>query len=210
LSAFHPEDSKFQFQRERREGNRQRIMDILSQEGRMSFTELLDQTGLSRPTLAGHLKRMRQNGTIKLEEKHHHYVLSRGSPKPPRYDSATPQASSRDHLLIVSDDEPSLNRFKTALEPKGYAVVTARDGKEAVEKSRGKHYDLTLIDLRLWDMEEIEALVAVKDTDSRMVRADLGNTVLTGSLFLENAIEAFDQSAEDCFLNPLDMNQLLI
>lgn len=175
----------------------------------MSFTELLDQTGLSRPTLAGHLKRMRENGTINLEEKHHHYVLSRGSSKPPTRDSATPPASSRDHLLIVSDDEPSLNRFKTALEPKGYAVVTARDGKEAVEKSRGKHYGLTLIDLRLWDMEEIEALVAVKDTDSRAVRVDLGNIVVARSLFLENAMETFDQSAEDCSLNPLDMNQLV-
>jgi len=52
----------------------------------------------------------------------------------------------------------------TILEEEGYTVDTAKNGREAIKKSKIKFYNLALIDIRLTDMEGTKLLTKVKDT----------------------------------------------
>lgn len=56
--------SRFQNQRETRQKNENKILDALRESGHLTFTELLQRIGLSRPVLSTHLKRMRKEGKI--------------------------------------------------------------------------------------------------------------------------------------------------
>lgn len=52
-------------------------------------------------------------------------------------------------ILIVDDDANMLLLMKYHLEGRGYSVVTAEDGLEALHVARGGHFDLFLLDVML-------------------------------------------------------------
>ena len=59
----------------------------------------------------------------------------------------------RPRILVVDDDESVRKVLAAILEEEGYAVDTAKNGREAIKKSKVKFYNLALIDIRLTDME---------------------------------------------------------
>ena len=56
-------------------------------------------------------------------------------------------AETRKHILVVDDEEDVRNYLSAALEDAGFAVETARDGLEALEKARRNPPDLISLDL---------------------------------------------------------------
>lgn len=56
-------------------------------------------------------------------------------------------AETRKHILVVDDEEDIRSYLKTALEDAGFAVETACDGLEALEKARRNRPDLISLDL---------------------------------------------------------------
>jgi DNA-binding NtrC family response regulator len=55
-------------------------------------------------------------------------------------------------ILVVEDDEAILRVLSIVLRREGYDVTTASTGKEAIEKTTEKPYDLVLTDLNLPDI----------------------------------------------------------
>ena len=55
-------------------------------------------------------------------------------------------------VLVVDDDPNIVKTYKLVLESVGYRVDTARNGVEAIFKSKKVHYDLIIIDMNLPDM----------------------------------------------------------
>jgi len=90
------------------------------------------------------------------------------------------------------------------LEEEGYAVDTAKNGREAIKKSKVKFYNLALIDIRLTDMEGTKLLTKVKDTMPKMRKI-----IITGYPSLQNAIEAVNRGADAYVLKPFDMDKVL-
>ncbi len=67
--------------------------------------------------------------------------------------------------IVVVDDEPSItDAVKRAFRfEKGYEVVAANDGRDAMELIRGKHPDLILLDWRLkGEIQGKDILIFVK------------------------------------------------
>ena len=85
-----------------------------------------------------------------------------------------------------------------------YVVDTAENGKEAIEKSNTKVYNLALIDIRLPDMEGIELLTKLKDTIPKMRKI-----IITGYPKLQNAIDAVNRGADVYILKPFHMGKVL-
>jgi two-component system, cell cycle response regulator DivK len=52
-------------------------------------------------------------------------------------------------VLVVDDEKENLTYVGTLLEDNGYDVVTAGDGKEALEAARDKKPDLVVLDLMM-------------------------------------------------------------
>lgn len=65
-------------------------------------------------------------------------------------------------LLIIDDDETLTEGLKRLLYRNGYAVHTARNGKEALEFLAAEQVDLVITDIFMEEMEGLETLVAVK------------------------------------------------
>jgi DNA-binding NtrC family response regulator len=107
-------------------------------------------------------------------------------------------------ILVVDDDESIRKVLATILEEKGYAVDTAENGKEAIEKSNAKFYNLALIDIRLPDMEGTKLLTAMKETTPKMVKI-----IITGFPSLQNAMEAVNKGADAYILKPFNMDNVL-
>jgi len=110
----------------------------------------------------------------------------------------------RTRILVVDDDESVRKVLATILEEKGYLVDTAENGKEAIEKSKTKIYNLALLDIRLPDMEGTELLTAMKETTPKMIKI-----IMTGYPSLQNAIETVNKGADAYVLKPLNMNDAL-
>ena len=110
----------------------------------------------------------------------------------------------RDRILVVDDNESIRKILAAILEDEGYVVDTAKNGREAIKKSKVKFYNIALIDIRLPDIEGIELLTKMRDTTPRMRRI-----IITGYPTLQNAIEAVNRGADAYILKPFDMEKIL-
>jgi len=106
--------------------------------------------------------------------------------------------SERARILIIDDDENVRKALGMVLESKGYEVDTAREGKEAIKKSKERFYNLALVDIRLPDMDGVDLLTAMKDTTPKMVKI-----IVTGYPSLENAVEAVNKGADGYIVKPI-------
>jgi CheY-like chemotaxis protein len=66
--------------------------------------------------------------------------------------------------VLVVDDDPVVGRsFHRVLSSKGYAVVTASDGAEALRKIAAEEYDAVFTDIRMPGMDGIAVAEHIKD-----------------------------------------------
>jgi DNA-binding NtrC family response regulator len=110
----------------------------------------------------------------------------------------------RARILVVDDDESIRKVLATILEDNGYAVDTAKNGEEAIKKSRLKFYNVALIDIRLPDIEGIELLTKMRNTTPKMRKI-----IITGYPALQNAIDALNKGADAYIVKPFDMDKVL-
>jgi PAS domain S-box-containing protein len=77
-----------------------------------------------------------------------------------------PVAEGRPHRLLVVDDDPDILGFLDhALSFHGYDVLTAADGREALERVEQEHPDLLLLDLRMPGLDGYEVIRRLKSND---------------------------------------------
>ena len=70
--------------------------------------------------------------------------------------------------ILVCEDDPSLRLlFRLTLEPHGYKVVEAGDGRSAIELARSAEPDLAIIDMGLPDCSGIEVATTGEARDRR-------------------------------------------
>ena len=67
-------------------------------------------------------------------------------------------------LILVVDDDPNfIEIFSVKLSSLGYAIETAHDGAEGIEKAKRLKPDLILMDVQMPTMNGIEALIKLKE-----------------------------------------------
>jgi DNA-binding response OmpR family regulator len=65
--------------------------------------------------------------------------------------------------ILVADDEAGVRKLlRTALEDRGYEVVEAEDGKEALKEARAGRLDLVITDLVMPEQDGIETIQALR------------------------------------------------
>jgi DNA-binding NtrC family response regulator len=70
--------------------------------------------------------------------------------------------SAQRKVLVVDDDPVVGESFNRVLSRKGYAVITAANGDEAMAKLQAEKYDLVFTDLRMPGMDGLEVAEQVK------------------------------------------------
>ena len=105
--------------------------------------------------------------------------------------------------VLVVDDEPGLARaLKINLRAQGWEVVTAADGRSALEAASRSHPDVVLLDLGLPDMDGTEVIAGLRGWSTVPI------VVLSARQHGEDKVEALDLGADDYVTKPFAMNEL--
>ncbi|MCX5971088.1 MAG: response regulator, partial [Coprothermobacterota bacterium] len=107
--------------------------------------------------------------------------------------------------ILVADDDASIRQtLALFLEGKGYRVLVAEDGEEAVALARAEEPDLILLDIRMPRLDGLAALRALKED----VRAPV--IMITALDDMESTIRSLQLGAYEFLTKPLDITKLEI
>jgi DNA-binding NtrC family response regulator len=104
----------------------------------------------------------------------------------------------------VEDDTNIRESLSTILQKEGYDTDVAKNGREAIQKSQKKLYNLTLLDIKLPDMEGTELLTKLHQNQPKMMKI-----MVTGYPSIENAVKALNQGADAYVIKPVKPPKLL-
>ena len=106
-------------------------------------------------------------------------------------------------VLVVDDDAQMLRAIRTALSARGYEVLTAGTGENALAMAAEENLDLLLLDLRLPGIEGHDVI--------RRLRAwtELPVIVVSVQESQEEKVAALDAGADDYITKPFGMKELL-
>jgi len=107
-------------------------------------------------------------------------------------------------VLLIDDDETIRKALAHTLTREGFSVDTAPDGKQALEKSQLRHYDLALVDIRLPDMEGTKLLKMLREKTP-----EIKEIIITGYPSIENAVQAVNDGADAYLIKPIKPADLL-
>lgn len=103
-------------------------------------------------------------------------------------------------VLVIDDEHAILGILDEYLAERGYDVVTAGNGAQAIEAIEHRGFDVALVDLKLPDQDGITLIESFKK-----IRPDMKCVVMTAFASLESTIEALRLNAFDYILKPFDL-----
>ena len=106
--------------------------------------------------------------------------------------------------ILVIDDKDSMREMLTAsLTSEGYDVEVAGSGDVGIARSKEKHFDVILTDLKMPDISGMDVLTQVKENDP-----ETAVIVMTAYGTIETAVEAMKRGAFDFLQKPFDIDHL--
>ena len=106
--------------------------------------------------------------------------------------------------ILVADDDAQLQRaMRITLASRGYDVIAAHDGAEAIDLAANAHPDLVLLDLGMPQVDGIDVIRAIRAWSKVPI------LVLSGRTDSAEKVEALDAGADDYVTKPFAMDELL-
>lgn len=106
-------------------------------------------------------------------------------------------------VLIVEDEPDLLDALVRVLRDEGYAVDTAEDGREALEKAMFWDYDAIVLDIMLPKLDGFEVLERLR------IRKKTPVLMLTARGALKDRVQGLDSGADDYLTKPFEVTELL-
>ena len=109
--------------------------------------------------------------------------------------------------ILICDDEPTiLDVLKTILLAEGYKVITASNGKDAIELFKKDSPDLILLDVAMPGMSGFEVLEKLKGYFGENYTPVI---FLTASIKIDHKIKALHSGAVDYLIKPVASDELM-
>ena len=107
-------------------------------------------------------------------------------------------------MMLVDDEERFLFTTKKLISRKGYEIVTASSGAEALEELGSSNIHVVILDVKMPGMDGMETLKAIKK------KYPLVEVImLTGHGTVESAVDGLKSGATDYLMKPTDVNELI-
>jgi DNA-binding response OmpR family regulator len=106
-------------------------------------------------------------------------------------------------ILVVDDEPDAVYLLREFLVAKGYEVLTASDGEEALRKVKEERPHAILLDVRMPGMNGLEVLKRVREIDH-----EVGVIMVTAVSEGETGNQALQLGAFDYITKPLDFEYL--
>lgn len=113
-------------------------------------------------------------------------------------------ATAQSTILIVDDEPFNLDLLEQELDDE-YAVVRAENGVEALEKAESENPDLILLDIRMPEMDGLEAVRKLRESAKHVTTPVI---MLTAQSTTEEKVEGLDAGADDYITKPFDPDDL--
>ena len=104
-------------------------------------------------------------------------------------------------LLVVDDNDMNRDLLSRRLERKGYRVLTAADGRHALELVGKGSIDLVLLDIMMPGMTGIEVLRALREHSSA---SELPVIMVSAKGESKDVVQALELGANDYVTKPID------
>jgi response regulator RpfG family c-di-GMP phosphodiesterase len=109
-------------------------------------------------------------------------------------------------ILCVDDEPLNLTLLEAILSPRGYDVVSAENGAEALEKIAAERIDICLLDVMMPGMDGFEVCRRIKSDEDR---GTIPVIMITAYDDRENRIRGIEAGAEDFIAKPFDAAEVL-
>ena len=159
---------------------------------------------VSRPRNSSRFLRMSwnkesKNAPLNFRKHNHNICTLRSSRQSANCQPLLPMNS------IIPDDAAHLNMLRIVLKSLGHVVETATDGGDAVCLAKETPCDLILMDVRMAQMDGIEALRQIKACNPA-----IPIIIMTAYSSVDTAVEAMKLGAYDYLTKPLNFEELKI
>lgn len=106
--------------------------------------------------------------------------------------------------ILIADDDPQIVRaLRITLTAKGYDVVTAADGAQAIAAGIDHQPDIFLLDLGMPELDGIEVIEGIRGWSQAPI------LVVSGRAGAAEKVEALDAGADDYITKPFAVQELL-
>src|SRR6187431_1654681 len=109
------------------------------------------------------------------------------------------QLARKGRILVVDDQSANVRVVTALLERHGYAVSSAVNGRDALEKATGETPDLLLLDMMMPGMDGFELLAALRDLPGFR---QVPTVFLTAAQDRDLLLRAFEAGAVDYVTKP--------
>ncbi|ANK58824.1 MULTISPECIES: response regulator transcription factor [Loigolactobacillus] len=108
-------------------------------------------------------------------------------------------------ILLVEDEESLISFLQTELKFEDYAVIVARDGKEALTDytSKSRQINLILLDWMLPKLDGLEVMRRIRRHD------DVPIIMMTARDYVGDKVAGLDNGADDYITKPFEIEELL-
>ena len=106
-------------------------------------------------------------------------------------------------ILIADDDPQILRALRVTLGARGYDIVTAADGREALDQAMTQHPDLVMLDLGMPHLDGLDVIAGLRGWTQVPI------LVVSGRSGAADKVDALDAGADDYVTKPFAMEELL-
>ena len=106
-------------------------------------------------------------------------------------------------IVVADDDRQILGALRIILTARGYDVVLARDGKEALDRVVNDHPDVVVLDLGMPGLDGLAVIQAIRGWSTVPI------LVVSGRADSTDKVEALDLGADDYVTKPFQTDELL-
>lgn len=109
-------------------------------------------------------------------------------------------------ILLVDDSQTALLMHQLLLADRGYELITARDGQDAVETAMAEHPDIIFMDVLMPRVDGFAACQALREHESTR---NIPIIMVTTRGEPQNVQRGFESGCSDYITKPFNVNEFL-
>ena len=112
--------------------------------------------------------------------------------------------TTKKSCIMVVDDEPSILAVLTEfLSMQGFKVLSAKNGKEAIDEAGKNNIDLVLLDMAMPILSGTDTMIELKK-----IKPEIAIIMVTAYRDAEKVVEALQLGACNCIFKPFDLKNV--